>query len=118
MTTPVPEIDLKKCTYCGKCADICRFKAIVVIPDTTVLTFPELCHSCGGCMAVCPEKAVSETGRELGVLETGSRGGLAFVHGRLRVGEAMAPPLIKKFDSPPVRIKSRSSTPRRAPHAR
>ena len=99
MTTPVPEIDLKKCTYCGKCADICRFKAIAVIPDTTVLIFPELCHSCGGCMAICPEGAVSETDRELGVLETGSRGRLSFAHGRLRVGEAMAPPLIKKVRS-------------------
>lgn len=99
VTTPVPEIDLKKCNYCGKCADICRFKAIAVIPDTTVLTFPELCHSCGGCVAVCPQEAVSETGRELGILETGSRGRLSFAHGRLRVGEAMSPPLIKKARS-------------------
>jgi len=96
VTTPVPEIDLQKCTYCAKCADICRFKAIAVIPETTVLVFPELCHSCGGCLAICPEGAVSETGRELGTLEIGSRGRLSFVHGRLRVGEAMAPPLIKK----------------------
>lgn len=96
VTTPVPEIDLQKCTYCAKCADICRFKAIAVIPETTVLVFPELCHSCGGCLAICPEEAVSETGRELGTLEIGSRGRLSFVHGRLRVGEAMAPPLIKK----------------------
>jgi MinD superfamily P-loop ATPase len=96
VTTPVPEIDLQKCTYCAKCADICRFKAIAVIPDTTVLVFAELCHSCGGCLAICPEGAVSETSRELGQLEIGSRGRLSFVHGRLRVGEAMAPPLIKK----------------------
>lgn len=74
--------------------DICRFRAIAVAGDA-VLTFPELCHSCGGCMAVCPEAAISETGRELGVLEVGSMNGISFVHGRLRVGEAMAPPLIR-----------------------
>lgn len=93
-TTPVPEINLQKCNQCKKCMDICRFRAIAVIGDT-VLTFPELCHGCGGCMAVCPEGAISETGRELGVVEIGTSNGVFFVHGRLRVGEAMAPPLIR-----------------------
>jgi MinD superfamily P-loop ATPase len=94
VTTPVPEIDLEKCNQCKKCAEICRFRAIAVLGDT-VLTFPELCHSCGGCMAVCPEGAITEIGRELGVLETGAMNGVSFVHGRLRVGEAMSPPLIR-----------------------
>ncbi|MCB2145563.1 MAG: ATP-binding protein [Deltaproteobacteria bacterium] len=94
VTTPIPEIDLEKCNQCKKCMEICRFRAIAVIGDT-VLTFPELCHSCGGCMAVCPEGAIIETGRELGVLETGTVNGVSFVHGRLRVGEAMSPPLIR-----------------------
>ncbi len=96
--TPVPQIDEEKCTFCKKCAEICRFKAIAVIKET-VLTFPELCHSCGGCVAVCPEKAVTETGRELGVIEIGHRNSLAFAHGRLRIGEAMSPPLIREVRS-------------------
>lgn len=94
ITTPIPEIDLEKCDACKKCAEICRFRAIAVLGDT-VLTFPELCHSCGGCMAVCPRGAITETGRDLGELEIGSSNDIAFVHGRLRVGEAMAPPLIR-----------------------
>jgi MinD superfamily P-loop ATPase len=95
ITTPVPQVDEKKCTLCGKCAEICQYKAIVVLGET-VLPFPELCHSCGGCMEVCPEGAITETGRNLGVIEAGRRDGLEFFHGRLRVGEAMSPPLIKK----------------------
>ncbi|MFO7667627.1 MAG: ATP-binding protein [Desulfobacterales bacterium] len=95
ITTPVPEVDMEKCSLCGKCGEICQFKAIVVI-GKTVLPFPEMCHSCGGCMEVCPEKAITETGRELGVIERGSRNGLEFIHGKLRVGEAMSPPLIRK----------------------
>jgi MinD superfamily P-loop ATPase len=94
-TTPVPEIDLEKCTLCGECEKICQFKAIVVLGDT-VLTFPEMCHGCGGCTAVCPAATIKEIGRELGVIETGHRKDVAFGHGRLRIGEAMAPPLIKK----------------------
>ena len=94
ITTPVPEVDMDKCTLCKKCAEICQFNAIVVLGET-VLPFHELCHSCGGCMEVCPEKAISEVGRELGLIECGHRDGLEFVHGRLRVGEAMSPPLIR-----------------------
>jgi MinD superfamily P-loop ATPase len=94
-TVPVPVVDEGRCTLCGKCAEICQFKAIIVI-GKTVLPFHELCHSCGGCLEVCPEDAVTEEGRELGIIEEGHRNGLSFAHGRLRVGEAMSPPLIRK----------------------
>jgi MinD superfamily P-loop ATPase len=95
VTTPVPAIDLNRCTRCGKCADLCEFNALAVVGET-VMVFEELCHSCGGCMAICPEKAIAEQGRELGVLQKGHRNGIEFAHGKLRVGEAMSPPLIKK----------------------
>lgn len=95
VTTPIPEIDMDKCTLCGKCGDICEFKAIVVVGET-VLPFEELCHSCGGCIAVCPEGAIGEKGRELGVVQKGHCNGVEFIHGKLRVGEAMSPPLIQK----------------------
>jgi MinD superfamily P-loop ATPase len=97
-TVPVPAVDEEKCTHCEKCSDLCQFKAIVNIGQT-ILTFHELCHSCGGCMAVCPEKAISETARVVGVLEKGHKNGLEFIHGRLRVGEAMAVPLIHEVRS-------------------
>jgi MinD superfamily P-loop ATPase len=64
VTAPVPEIDMDKCTICGKCGEICRYKAIAILGET-VLPFEELCHGCGGCMAVCPENAITEKGREL-----------------------------------------------------
>jgi len=98
VTTPVPEVDEKKCSLCGKCGEICQFKAIIMIVDS-VMTFPELCHSCGGCWEVCPEDAITQKPRELGVIQEGHRNGLEFVHGRLRVGEAMSPPLINKVRS-------------------
>ncbi len=91
---PVPVVDMEKCTLCGKCEEVCRFSAIVIIGDQ-VLTFPEMCHGCGGCSLLCPEKAVREGSRELGVRETGFAGPTEFVHGLLRVGEAMSPPLIR-----------------------
>ncbi|MBW2307991.1 MAG: ATP-binding protein [Deltaproteobacteria bacterium] len=91
---PVPQIDERKCTACGKCRDICRFNAIAVVAGK-VLFFNELCHGCGGCTLICPEGAIIEVGREIGVVEEGQSDGLEVVQGSLRVGEAMAGPLIR-----------------------
>jgi len=95
---PVPEIDLEKCTFCKKCMDICRYGAIAVLKKD-VLTFENLCHSCGGCFEVCPENAVIEKERSLGEIEHGSSRDISFIHGRLEVGQVMAPPIIKKVRS-------------------
>ncbi|PIE57203.1 MAG: (4Fe-4S)-binding protein [Desulfobulbus propionicus] len=94
VSTPVPLVDEQQCTGCRKCSAICRFNAITVVGQK-VLVFPELCHGCGGCMEVCPEAAITEQSRNLGIVEFGRRGALTAVSGRLRVGEAMSPPLIK-----------------------
>lgn len=91
---PVPVVDAQKCTLCGVCGDVCRFSAILVM-GKQVLTFPELCHGCGGCSLLCPEKAITERPREIGVVETGTSGAVQMAQGRLRIGEAMSPPLIK-----------------------
>lgn len=94
VTLPVPNVDLSRCNYCKKCQEICQFKAIAVF-SRHVMTFSEMCHGCGGCMLVCPSKAISESQREIGVVEKGRSGDVLFIGGRLRVGEAMAPPLIR-----------------------
>jgi len=90
----VPRVLEEQCNYCGKCRDLCRFNAITVF-GRTIMTFPDLCHSCGGCFLVCPEKAFAEEKRLVGVVEKGVAEKISFVHGVMRVGEAMAVPLIR-----------------------
>jgi len=92
---PVPQVDSTKCTACGLCGQACQFSAIAVVKGK-VLTFPELCHGCGLCTIICPEKAITETSREIGTVEIGSRDNLKFAHGKLRISEAMSPPLINE----------------------
>lgn len=89
----VPVIDRNKCTACGRCAEACEYNAIAVL--RTALVFPELCHGCGGCAGVCPAGAIEEKPQTIGVVETGRSGEIGFVQGRLNVGEAMSPPLIR-----------------------
>lgn len=98
---PVPEIDEAKCAYCGKCAKACVYNAIAVLPGQgakkgSTLVFAHLCHGCGACSALCPEKAIKEINREIGVVGLGKSAGMDFVHGRLNIGEAMSPPLIRQ----------------------
>ncbi|NLE58572.1 MAG: DUF89 family protein, partial [Planctomycetes bacterium] len=100
VTRPAPLVDESKCTQCGRCGEICEYSAIVPL-GTTVLVYPELCHGCGGCMLVCPAGAITETPREIGVLEMGWSGDVQFNRGVLHIGEAMSPPLIRQVKSAP-----------------
>jgi len=92
---PIPKVDETKCTYCGKCAEVCTYNAIAVLKEK-VLVFPELCHGCGACSYLCPESAIAEEGREMGVVERGNSGNLELIQGKINVGEAMAPPVIRE----------------------
>jgi MinD superfamily P-loop ATPase len=91
---PVPIVDKDKCTGCGRCAEACRYHAIACVTGK-VLIFAELCHGCGGCAYACPAQAISEAVHAIGVVETGHAGDIVFVQGRLNVGVAMSPPLIR-----------------------
>jgi MinD superfamily P-loop ATPase len=96
----IPVVNEKKCDLCGKCSEFCEFNALAVLKNK-VMIFQELCHGCGGCKLVCPRNAINEKNKEIGIIEKGvvekSIGkGLAFVHGKLNLGEPMAPPLIRK----------------------
>ncbi len=100
VTVEVPEVDESKCTACGKCRDICEFKAIALLGDR-VMIFPELCHGCGGCFLVCPVDALGRDKRLAGRVETGiskiaSNVEISFVQGILKVKEAMSLPVIRE----------------------
>jgi MinD superfamily P-loop ATPase len=94
VTIPVPEIDPTRCKACGECSRFCQYNAVAALP-TGPLVFPELCHGCGGCGRVCPNNAIRERGQRIGVVEILEAGHVTLIQGRLDVGVAMAPPLIR-----------------------
>ena len=91
---PVPKVDESRCTFCGRCSEVCAFNAIAVM-GRTVLLLPELCHGCGACAYLCPEDAITEEGREVGTIGVGMAGTVRFAQGRLAIGEAMPVPVIR-----------------------
>jgi MinD superfamily P-loop ATPase len=95
VSMPVPQVDESLCDGCGECSRFCQYHAIVSL-GTGPLVFPELCHGCGGCMKVCPRQAISEAPRRIGDIEIRQVDHVTLIQGRLDVGVAMAPPLIRE----------------------
>jgi MinD superfamily P-loop ATPase len=101
VTKQIPVVDFDRCTFCGKCATVCEFHAITVLKQAilankNVLIFPNLCHSCGACTYICPEKAIKEQPVPIGeitIFDTPSD--LPVFTGEMQVGTAMPVPIIK-----------------------
>lgn len=94
VTVSVPEVNMDKCTGCGKCSQLCQYSAIICLKSKPMI-FENLCHSCGGCMAICPEGAITKKQRKIGVAEFGRSNGTYFGHGRLDIGAIQTPALIR-----------------------
>lgn len=94
VTTLLPQFDAQKCTGCRKCVKFCHFNALIYIKEKPMV-FTEVCHSCGGCVLTCPEKAITETSRDVGRIEYGKHGNIRVVTGVLNPGEASGIPVIR-----------------------
>ncbi len=89
----LPVIDEDACQLCGECSQACEFNAIAQL-GPRVIVYPTLCHGCGRCRLVCRFDAISEVSQPLGVVQAGQSQGMAYVEGRLNIGEAMSTPII------------------------
>lgn len=69
----VPAVDPELCTGCRKCVEFCRYGALAH-NGSTLMIFANICHSCGGCVLVCPEKALAERDKPIGKVQRGYPG--------------------------------------------
>jgi MinD superfamily P-loop ATPase len=96
ITVKMPVVDQDRCTGCRACVDFCAFNALAYIKDQ-LLVFEEICHSCGGCVLVCPEDALSEKDKAIGSIERGISEDV-FVHtGIMNTGEVSGIPIVDRL---------------------
>ena len=92
----IPKVDHEKCNGCRKCVDFCKFNALAHIKDR-LLIFDELCHSCGGCIMVCPEKALIEGNKVVGKVQKGISGQVNVHTGIVNIGQPTGMAIVKSL---------------------
>lgn len=92
----IPQVDKEKCNGCRKCVEFCKFNALAYIKDN-VFVFEDICHSCGGCSLLCPEKAISEKDKEIGEVHEGLFKDSNIYTGILNTGEETGVSIIKEL---------------------
>lgn len=55
---PIPIIDLRRCTGCGHCAELCPTAAVEVHAGKAQIVRPAACNFCPLCESYCPEGAI------------------------------------------------------------
>ena len=95
VSVDVPQVDTERCVTCGRCSEICQYGAIICVKEH-ILTFEQLCHSCGGCWRICPVCAIEKKPLKIGDIESGMAGEVEFFSGKLKIGHVRTPSLIRE----------------------
>ena len=96
ISVKIPQVDHELCNGCRKCVEFCNFNALAYIKNKLIV-FDDVCHSCGGCILVCPESALTEKVKVIGKVQKGVSNEVTVWTGILNTGEATGIPIIKKL---------------------
>ncbi len=97
-------IDQEKCNQCGKCAQICRFKAIPKIEGKYAVKDIN-CEGCGYCYFACPYDAITMIEQNVGkFFISNTRAGNQLVHARLKSGADNSGKLVAKVKKEAQRL--------------
>ena len=92
----IPELNGQRCDGCRACIDFSRFHALAFI-NNKPLVFDEVCHSCGGCILVCPKKALAEKEKIIGQVQKGKSDQVTIYTGILNISESSGIPKYGTF---------------------
>ena len=87
VTVKIPTVDNELCNGCRQCVDFCKFNALVYIKDKLII-FDDICHSCGGCLLLCSQDALTEKEKVIGKVEKGLSENVKVHTGILNTGQA------------------------------
>ena len=96
VSVKIPVLDASKCNGCRVCVDFCKFNALALI-NGQVRIFDDVCHPCGGCLLLCPQKAIFEKEKIVGELLEGYSGEVAVKSGMMKMGVESGTPIVKQL---------------------
>ena len=90
-------IDKKKCIRCGKCKEVCNFKAIEKKNGEFEVN-PFLCEGCGACKLVCPVNAIKIKPVKNGEIRVNkTKYNFPLISGKLYVGETGSGKIVEEL---------------------
>lgn len=96
ISVKIPLVNDQLCNGCKKCVEFCKFNALAYTGDKLMI-FEDICHSCGGCAILCPEKALKEKDKIIGSIEKGVSDNVSVYTGILKPGQVTGVPIIEKL---------------------
>lgn len=93
---PIPSILHEKCSRCRACMNFCAFHALS-FTGKQILLFDHLCHNCGGCALVCPNKAIQEVPYNIGSISSGNFEHVRVYSGSLNPGQMQGSAIIRRM---------------------
>lgn len=102
-------IDQTKCTQCGKCEEICRFKAISLMQGNYTVK-PLNCEGCGYCEKICSGGAITMETQMIGHCHISTtKAKNQMVHASLGIGAENSGKLVAKVKKEANRIAQQSN---------
>lgn len=105
-TNERPVIDYQKCNLCGKCVEICAFKALRLAPlaqgkltENKLTINPFFCEGCGACEVVCPQKAIKMEKVYNAEIRTKRIRGFPLISAQLYPGETGSGKIVEEIKS-------------------
>lgn len=96
ISVKIPQVDEKQCIGCRSCVRFCNYNALAYV-NKKLIIFDDVCHSCGGCVLVCPKSALSERDKPIGKIKIGVSGDVNVYTGVMNTGEATGIPIINRL---------------------
>lgn len=96
----IPKWDLNKCIKCGRCSNVCKQNAIIMVKEKFPVFFPEMCIGCNACSIICPTGAISKDKKQIGTIYSGKAHGIDLITGEMGIGYEESSPIVnaeKKF---------------------
>ena len=92
----IPQVNNALCDGCRQCVSFCRFNALAYINEQLIV-LEDICHSCGGCVLICPQQALSEKTKIIGQVQRGISERIQVTTGILKPGIPSGTPIVSQM---------------------